>query len=94
MTSCLISSMFHSVTFSGTDRRMATSFGTPTSLISRFGSGEITVLAEKSTRLPERLLLNLPSFPFNLCERVFNALPERCLAGGMPDASLLKYVVT
>ena len=89
ITSLRISSMFHSVIFSGTDNRMAISSGTPTSFMSRFGSGEITVRAEKSTLLPERLLLNLPSFPFNLCESVFNALPERCLAGGIPEASLL-----
>jgi hypothetical protein len=82
--------MFHSVTFSGTDKRIATSKGTPTSFMSKFGSGETTVRAEKSTLFPERLLLNLPSFPFSLCESVFNALPERCLAGGIPEASLLK----
>ncbi len=73
---------------------MATSSGTPTSLMSRFGSGDITVRAEKSTLFPERLLLNLPSFPLRRCDRVLSALPERCLAGGIPEASLLKYVVT
>ena len=61
---------------------------------SKLGSGEITVRAEKSTLFPERLLLNRPSFPLRRCEIVFSALPERCLAGGIPDASLLKYVVT
>ena len=82
------------LTFSGTESLMATSLGTPTSLMSRLGSGEMTVRAEKSTRLPERLLLNRPSLPFRRCESVFSALPLRCLAGGMPEASLLKYVVT
>ena len=51
---------------------------------SKFGSGLITVLAQKLTLFPERLLLNLPSLPFNRCERVFSGLPERCLAGGIP----------
>jgi len=86
--------MFQAVTFSGMDSRMATSCGTPTSFMSRLGSGDMTVRAEKSTRLPERLLLKRPSLPFNLCERVFRARPLRCRAGGIPDASLLKYVVT
>ena len=47
----------------------------------RYGSGEITDLAQKFTRFPERLLLNLPSFPFSLCVSVFKVRPERCLAG-------------
>ena len=52
-----------------------------------FGSGEITVRAEKFTRLPERLDLNLPSLPFNLWVKVLSGLPDLCLAGGTPDAS-------
>jgi len=94
MTNFFISSRFQAVTFSGTERRIATSCGTPTSFMSKLGSGEITVRAEKSTRLPDRLLLNRPSLPFSLWLSVFSALPLRCLAGGIPDASLLKYVVT
>ena len=58
--------MFHSVTISGIVSFMATASGTPTSDRSRFGSGEITVLLEKSTLFPEREPRNLPSFPFSL----------------------------
>jgi hypothetical protein len=42
---------------------MAIDFGTPSSSRLRLGSGETTVLAEKSTRLPIKFFLNLPSFP-------------------------------
>ena len=45
---------------------LATVSGTPTSDKSKFGSGEITVLLEKSTRFPDNEPLNRPSFPFNL----------------------------
>ena len=59
-----------------------------------FGSGEITVRAEKFTRFPDRFERNRPSFPFNLCVNVLSGLPDLCLAGGTPLASLSKYVVT
>ena len=77
ITSFLSFSIFHSVTTSGIVSFFATDSGTPTSPKSRFGSGEITVLLEKSTRFPDNDPLNLPSFPFNLCVSVFNGLPER-----------------
>ena len=69
--------MFHSVTISGIVSFIAIDFGTPTSERSRFGSGEITVLLEKSTLLPESEPRNLPSFPFSLCVNVLSGLPER-----------------
>ena len=86
--------MFLGVTIIGTVRILAIGIGTPTSLMLRFGSGEITVRAEKFTRLPERLPLNLPSFPFRRWERVFKGLPDLCLAGGIPETELSKKVVT
>ena len=58
--------MFHEVTFSGIVNLSAIDLGIPTSEISKLGSGAITVLAEKSTLFPDKLPLNLPSFPFNL----------------------------
>ncbi len=61
-----ISSMFHSFTYTGTVTSFAIISGTPTSLILMLGSGEITVRAEKFTRLPDRLDLKRPSLPFNL----------------------------
>ncbi len=73
------------VTRTGKVSSLAISAGTPISLILKLGSGEITVRAEKFTLLPERLLLNLPSFPFNRCARVFNGLPDLCRAGGIPE---------
>ena len=77
MTSFRMRSIFHSVTISGIVNFMATVSGTPTSDKSKFGSGEITVLLEKSTRLPDKEPLNRPSFPFNRCVNVFNGRPER-----------------
>ncbi len=64
--------------------------GTPTSLMLRFGSGEITVRAEKLTRLPDKLPLKRPSLPFKRWERVFKGLPDLCLAGGIPETELSK----
>src|SRR3989344_1836626 len=92
--SFLHSSMFHSVTRTGTVSSSATMWGTPTSLIDMFGSGEMTVRAEKFTRLPDKLYLNRPSLPFSLCDKVLSGLPDLCRAGGMFVVSLLKYVVT
>lgn len=50
------------LTFSGYVRILATCTGTATSSILRFGSGEMTVLPEKSTLFPERFPLNRPEF--------------------------------
>ena len=88
MTSSFISSIFHSVTFSGMVKIRAICSGTPTSLIEIFGSGEITVRAEKSTLFPDRLPLKRPSLPRSLCVSVLKALPDLCLAGGIPATSL------
>ena len=65
------------MTFIGIVSSLAICIGTPISFILKFGSGEITVRAEKLTLLPDKLLLNLPSFPFKRCARVFRGLPER-----------------
>ena len=55
------------VTLSGKVRIMATSMGTPTSLIARLGSGDMTVRPEKSTLLPERFPLKRPCLPLRRC---------------------------
>ena len=68
--------MFQSVTISGIVSFVATASGTPTSDKSRLGSGEITVLLEKSTRFPDNEPLNLPSLPLSLCVNVFRGLPD------------------
>ncbi len=78
----------------GTESSMAMSMGTPTSFMLRLGSGEITVLALKFTRLPESEPLKRPSLPLSLWERVLRGRPLRCLAGGTPDTVLSKKVVT
>ena len=64
--------------------------GTPTSLMDSRGSGEMTVRAEKFTRLPDRLDLKRPSLPLSLWARVFSGRPDLCLAGGIPDVWLSK----
>ena len=86
--------MFLGVTTEGIVRILAMGMGTPTSFMLRLGSGEITVRAEKLTRLPDRLPLNLPSLPFKRWERVLRGLPDLCLAGGIPETELSKNVVT
>jgi hypothetical protein len=68
----------------------ATSGGTPTSEIEMFGSGDMTVRAEKLTRFPDRLYLKRPSFPFSLCERVLSGLPDLLL---MSCASGLEWEI-
>ncbi len=50
--------------------------------------------AEKFTLFPERLPRKRPSFLPSRCMSVFSALPERCLAGGSVDISLLIRVET
>ena len=47
-------------TFSGKVNILATWIGTATSSILKLGSGEMTVLPEKSTRFPDKLPLNRP----------------------------------
>ena len=93
ITSFLILSIFHSVTISGIVSFIATCSGTPTSDKSKLGSGEITVLLEKSTLFPDSDPLNLPSFPLSLWVNVFSGRPERWWACGIPETSLSKYVV-
>ncbi len=78
----------------GTVSSRAAFTGMPTSLMLMSGSGEMTVRAEKFTLLPLRFERKRPSLPFSRWTKVFNGLPERCLAGGMPLVWLSKYVVT
>ena len=90
ITSFFNFSMFQSVTISGMVNFIATASGTPTSDRSRFGSGDITVRLEKSTRFPDNEPLNLPSFPLSLCVNVFRGLPDLWWACGIPETSLSK----
>ena len=62
--------MFHDDTVSGIVSFFATSLGTPTSEIVRLGSGDITVLLEKSTLLPDSEPLNRPSLMVFLIDGV------------------------
>ena len=93
-TISLIFSMLCSLTCTGTVSSLAAMMGTPTSLMDSRGSGEMTVRAEKFTRFPDRLDLKRPSLPFSLWARVLRGRPDLCLAGGIPDVWLSKYVVT
>mmetsp|Transcript_34804 Transcript_34804/g.56134 ORF Transcript_34804/g.56134 Transcript_34804/m.56134 type:complete len:215 (-) Transcript_34804:739-1383(-) len=75
------------VTLSGNVMVRAQSSGTPTSSTLRLGSGDITVLAEKSTRFPDRLPRKRPCFPFSLCTSARMGLVSRSL--GSPGVSEL-----
>src|SRR3989337_278750 len=86
-------SRLYACTWTGTVSSLAASTGTPTSLIERIGSGEMTVRALKLTRFPERFERKRPSLPVRRWTRVLRGRPERCLAGGIPDVWLSKYVV-
>eukprot|EP00659_Diplonema_papillatum_P008562 gene8561-biopygen8550 len=59
--------LLFSNTRSGYVMTFATNSGMANSVIFKFGSGEMTVRPEKSTRFPLRCLRKRPSFPFNLC---------------------------
>lgn len=72
--------MLNGVTISGNVKFCATVFGTPTWSILRFGSGVMTVRAEKSTRLPIRLPRIRPSLPFRRCLIDFSGRPDFCVA--------------
>lgn len=62
-----------------------------TSVIFRFGSGEMTVLPVKSTRFPERFPRNLPCFPFKRCTKPRSGLPDVCCSVRATGVSLLMY---
>lgn len=59
------SALLWGVTVSGYVMLSAMLHGTPSSSMEMFGSPDMTVRAEKSTRLPIRLPRTLPSFPFS-----------------------------
>jgi len=69
-------SILKGVTISGKVRFCAMVRGTPTWSIRRFGSGVMTVRAEKSTRFPIRLPRIRPSFAFSRCLIDFNGRPD------------------
>lgn len=77
------------VTLSGKVSVVATWMGTPTSLIARLGSGEMTVRPEKSTLLPDRFPLKRPCLPFSRCT---NPLQQQNIGisatSGITDLSL------
>ena len=67
---------------------LATLSGIPNSRIDKFGSGVITERAEKSTRLPIRLPLTRPPFPFNRSLMDLSGRPERCATDATPGILL------
>jgi hypothetical protein len=73
-------SMLYGVTVSGYVRFKAILHGTPNSSILMFGSGVITVRAEKSTRFPIRLPLIRPSFALSLLHIDLMGLPDLWVA--------------
>jgi len=82
------------VTVSGTVSVSAIDHGTPSSSSAMLGSPEMTVRAEKSTRLPIRLPRTRPSLPLSRWEIDLIARPDRCVATGCPGFVLSMYVVT
>ena len=85
--------MLPAVTRSGYVMSMATSSGTPTAYSGRLGSGEMTVRAEKSTRLPLRLPRKRPCLPLR---RWHSPRMGRLdlTAGGSPGRSPLMSAAT
>ena len=78
LTSCLSLSPFFTsfiITFSGNVKFIAIERGTPIWSTSKFGSGDITLLALKSTLFPIKFPLIRPSFPFSLLVNVFIGIP-------------------
>mmetsp|Transcript_9614 Transcript_9614/g.20489 ORF Transcript_9614/g.20489 Transcript_9614/m.20489 type:complete len:221 (-) Transcript_9614:515-1177(-) len=63
--------------------------GTHTCVICRLGSGLMTVLPLKSTRLPLRLPLKRPCLPLSLCTKPRRGLPGVWNCRGSPGRSLL-----
>ena len=80
--------MLCGVTDSGTVSVSAIDHGTPSSSSARFGSPEMTVRAEKSTRLPIRFPRTRPSLPLSRCEIDLIGRPDRCAATGCPGLVL------
>mmetsp|Transcript_25098 Transcript_25098/g.65226 ORF Transcript_25098/g.65226 Transcript_25098/m.65226 type:complete len:409 (+) Transcript_25098:3019-4245(+) len=70
----------YGATRSGTVNVFAMLLGTPTWSTDRLGSAVMTVLAEKSTRLPIRLPLIRPSLPLRRCRMVLRGFPPRCFS--------------
>ena len=66
------------VTISGYVMLRAMLHGTPSSSMAMLGSPDMTVRAEKSTRLPIRLPLTRPDLPLRRWPIDSNGLPERC----------------
>lgn len=94
MTSYLSFSRLSWVTVSGKVRFMAMVLGTPSSSRLRLGSGDTTVLAEKSTRFPIRFLRNRPSLPRSLSRMDLMGYPDFLVALITPFISLLIKVPT
>ncbi|OMH85057.1 hypothetical protein AX774_g1382 [Zancudomyces culisetae] len=80
------------VTTSGYVRIFATNSGTATSSIPMFGSGDITVRAEKSTLFPDKFPRNLPCFPLSLCVNPLIGFPTIFI--DIPGTSELIYIAT
>lgn len=60
-----------------------------TSLISKLGSGDMTVLAENSTLLPLKLPLKRPYFPFTLYNNPLEELKEFFMALASEHSELM-----
>mmetsp|Transcript_21938 Transcript_21938/g.54256 ORF Transcript_21938/g.54256 Transcript_21938/m.54256 type:complete len:285 (-) Transcript_21938:948-1802(-) len=79
-------------TTSGYVISLATCSGTPSSSMRRFGSGEMTVRPEKSTRFPLRLPRNRPCLPLRRCTNPRSGLPGPWNCSDSPGSSELMYM--
>lgn len=92
LTAYLSMSTLCDVTRSGYVNTFATRSGTATSSMRRFGSGEMTVRPEKSTRFPERLPRNRPCLPFRRWTKPRMGFWPGW--DGTPGSSELMYIAT
>ena len=80
--------MLYGVTVSGYVIFSAMDHGTPSSSSIKFGSGVMTVRAEKSTRLPIKFPRIRPALPFKRSEIDLMGRPLRVKARGIPATVL------
>ena len=85
--------MLYGVTVSGYVMFSAMLHGTPSSSNMRFGSGVMTVRAEKSTRFPIKFPRMRPAFPLRRSLMDLIGLPLRVNARGIPATVLSMKVM-
>ena len=88
------SEILYLLTVIGRVRFIQIFIGTPSCPMPIFGSGVITLRAEKSTRFPIRLPRTRPSLDFKRSVNALIGRPERCCENGTPEILLFTSVAT